>query len=77
MKVTFHVFARDFELDFDETTTVGELKAILVEKSEIPANQQFWIHLGRRIEGDDSKTLSELGVKDGGKVIFTIPPRGG
>ena len=79
MKVIVHMFVKKVELDVEEGTTIGELKAIIHEHHEVPVDQQFFVHKGRRISGDDSKTLSELGVGEGdhGHIHFIIPPRGG
>ena len=79
MKVIVHTYVKKVELDVEEGTTIGELKAMLHEQSEIPVDQQFFVHNGRQISGDDSKTLSELGVKEGdrGHIHFIIPHRGG
>ena len=77
MKVDLHFYASTVEYDFDDSTTVGDLKKAVEEKAGLPAEQQHWIHQGRPVNGDDNKTLVELGVRDGGKMHFVIPIKAG
>ncbi len=61
--VTVHVRCSNgnkFSLPVDLTSTVRDLKVLLVERSEIPADQQRLIYKGRVLK--DDSTLESYGV---------------
>ncbi|CAK9199506.1 unnamed protein product [Sphagnum troendelagicum] len=63
--VTVHVRCSNgnkFSLPVDLTSTVRDLKVLLVERSEIPADQQRLIYKGRVLK--DDSTLESYGLQD-------------
>eukprot|EP00667_Euglena_gracilis_P007756 EG_transcript_7840 len=56
------------DLKVPATTTVGQLRVILQERTRVPPAMQKLMFKGQM--KDDAKTLQELGVKDGSKLML-------
>ncbi|HEX2594300.1 MAG TPA: ubiquitin-like protein [Rhizomicrobium sp.] len=63
----------DVEIGLDKT--VGDAKAIVMDKEGIPVAQQRLIYGGKQLE--DTATLSSYGLTDGATVHLVLRLRGG
>jgi ubiquilin len=75
--VTVHVRCSNgnkFSLSVDLTSTVRDLKMMLVERSEIPADQQRLIYKGRVLKDESSLDSYGAFFFFGPCVIGSVPP---
>ena len=70
------ITGKTYTLDFDENTTVEDLKIQCQKSTGIPINEQNLVYYGRNLFDDDAK-LVDCGVSDKTTIDLVLKLHGG